>query len=126
MTTELEQEFFKTFEIKKLKYYWCKRFDRTSIADCNGIKKPEIHCAKCENGYIKEYYYPEITDSKLLEMICIMNKHIHKHNEFALCPVAGENLEEVKNYMLRLFNFNQPLLEKIFIQEIQQLFKGEE
>lgn len=112
MTTELEQEFFKVFGIKPipLELYG------------NWLIKGSI----AENDKGEKVVYPEITDRKLLEMICIMNKHIHKHNEIALCPIAGESREEIKNYMLRLLNFNQPLLEKIFIKEIQQLFKEEE
>ena len=104
---EIEEQFFKVFGIEE--QCICPYFQGKK--DCNEKNR---------------YKYPEITDRKLLEMICIMNKHIHKHDEYALCPVAGENLEEVKNYMLRLFNVNQPLLEKNFIQEIRQLFKGEE
>ncbi|MBE7084241.1 MAG: hypothetical protein E7373_06560 [Clostridiales bacterium] len=110
MTNELEEQFFRTFGIEPKIY----KTDGRDIDDNGDV------CS----WYIEEVY-PEITDRKLLEMICIMNKHIHKHNEYALCPVAGEILEEVKNHMLRLFNFNQPLLEKNFIQEIQQLFKEE-
>ena len=113
MTTELEQEFFKVFGIEpKRNCYW----SNISCKDCN---------EDCVNFYTKPKY-PKITDHKLLEMICIMNKHIHKHNEESLCPIAGESRNEIKNYMLRLLNFNQPLLEKIFIKEIQQLFKEEE
>ena len=73
MTTELEQEFFNTFGIEPEFGYWCKKFDETNIADCNGIKELSNKCAKCENGYIKYKYYPVITAEKLLEMICIWN-----------------------------------------------------
>ena len=112
MTTKLEQEFFNVFGIEPIPIksygYW---LIKGSIA---------------ENDKGEKVVYPEITDRKLLEMICIMNKHIHKNNENALCPIAGKSREEIKNYMLRLLNFNQPLLEKNFIKEIQQLFKGEQ
>ena len=73
MTTELEQEFFRAFGIEPEFGYWCKRFDETNIADCNGIKEPSNKCAKCENGYIKYKFYPVITAEKLLQMICIYN-----------------------------------------------------
>ena len=120
MTTELEEQFYKTFGIEP------KWKDKR-------VKNIKTYYTEEQAQYLREttknrniqLCYPKITAEKLLEMICIMNKHIHKHNEFALCPVAGENLEEVKNYMLRLFNFNKTLLEKNFIQEIQQLFKEE-
>ena len=75
MTTELEQEFYKVFGIKPEFGYWCKIFDETNIADCNGIKEPSNKCAKCENGYIKYKFYPVITAEKLLEMICILNSY---------------------------------------------------
>ena len=103
MTTELEQEFYVTFGIEPK----------------NKCGKDLVYpnCLNPECGYDNCIYYqieyPEITAEKLLEMICIMNKHIHKHNENALCPIAGESYKEIKNYMLRLLNFSQPLLEKI-------------
>ena len=73
MTTQLEQEFYNTFGIEPEPKYWCKRFDETRVADCNGIQDPSTKCAKCENGYIKYRYYPVITAEKLLQMICIWN-----------------------------------------------------
>ena len=137
MTTELEKQFYKTFEIEPKYIDGCKLNDKyfadeqlqkeyKTLDDYMTFECPhqnEYCCSTCQYAYDCSEY-PEITWRKLLEMICIMNKHIHKHNEYALCPVAGEKLEEVKNYMLRLLNFNQPLLEKTFIKEIQQLFKG--
>lgn len=51
MTTELEQEFFKVFEIKKREHAFL-------FSEPDGSK----------------YYYPKITDRILLELICIAYK----------------------------------------------------
>ena len=113
MTSELEQKFYDTFGIKPEFGYWCKRFDETGIANCNGILDAKNKCAKCENGYIKCKYYPEITDRKLLEMICIINKS--KLNML----IDGVTIQEIKEKLLHKF-IN---LSVSFEKEIKQLFK---
>ena len=86
MTTKLKQEFFNVFGIEP-KYqdactvedkYWQNEelankygtFDMYMDAKCGN---QENCTTQCDCAYIKEIY-PEITDRKLLEMICIVVK----------------------------------------------------
>ena len=104
MTTELEQKFYDTFGIEKVK-------------DFN-------YC----NGGIVEYYlkYPEITDHKLLEMICILNETSYEILE-------AENIEDLKNEILEtcIKVYNTPIITSdgdeyentTIYDKIQQLFK---
>ena len=107
MTTELEQEFFNVFGIEpiplELYGYW--------------LVKGTI-----ENGMV----YPEITDRKLLEMICILNE--------TTCEVlSAENIEDLKNEILEtcIKVYNTPILTSdgdeydnyAIYDKIQQLFK---
>lgn len=116
MTTKLEQEFYDTFGIEPKNVYWCKRFDETSIADCNGIKEPSKKCAKCENGYIKYRYYPPITDKVILELIIM---YLQINNLYKYYP----SIEDLKNDILKEFIVRGK--NKIIKQQIQQLFKEE-
>ena len=129
MTSELEQKFYDTFGIKPEFGYWCKRFDETGIANCNGILDAKNKCAKCENGYIKCKYYPEITSEKLLELICILN-------ETSCEALVAENTEDLKNEILEtcIKVYNTPIItsdgdeykDTAIYDKIQQLFKDEQ
>lgn len=140
MTTELEQEFFRVFGIEPEFGFWCKRFDETNIADCNGIKEASKKCAKCENGYIKYRYYPYITAEKLLEMedillrkhiqieYCFYNGIYYSSCTIALCNGKSKNKKDAFLEMLisiaenYLDNCDTDGEEEIF-KQIQQLFK---
>ena len=84
MTNELEKQFFDTFGIEpKLD---CKR--------CGAMNFALGQCAevKCEKTY------PQITDSILLELICIDNQeNVYK------CRPLTNNVEELKTYILEEF-----------------------
>ena len=106
MTTELEQEFYDTFGIEKIK-------------DFN-------YC----NGGIIEYYlkYPDITAEKLLEMICIYNEY-QNNCDYLVVPI---NIKTFKDDFLKIMikNVNDKYMNKYFCNdvnryktEIQQLFK---
>ena len=101
MTTELEQEFYSTF----------------------GIEEKE-NLNYTEKGFIEHTYnYPEISDHKLLEMLCILNKEaIYGYSDWGGNFVIGETIEELKESILTDCIRNKS---KIFNQ-IQHLFKGEE
>jgi len=102
MTTELEQEFFKVFEIEKK--CQCKNF--LNYADCF-----RIH-TECE-----EYSYPEITDRKLLEMICILSAY-----NYIFEDLKADDIEQLKEEIIKLF-FDYPLIAEEEKTNIQQLFK---
>lgn len=88
MTTELEQKFFRMFGIKP------KRQCYYSDTHCKN------HCNKdCVNFYMKPKY-PEITAEKLLEMICILNKHYAENFQCATMLV-GDTVEKIKECVLK-------------------------
>lgn len=120
MTTELEQEFFKAFGIEPKKQGYC---DWQSDCPYSDIKcGDDCPCWKYEN----ELKYPEITDRKLLKMICILN-------ETACEVLAAENIEDLKNEILEtcIKVYNTPILTSdgdeydndAIYDKIQQLFK---
>lgn len=102
MTTELEQEFFNVFGIE-LKIY---ETDGRDIDDNGDV------CS----WYIEEVY-PEITDRKLLEMICIAMKYKNTY-QFV------NGIEDLKEQTLKILISIKDMLS--IYTEIQQLFKEEE
>ena len=103
MTTELEKQFFETFEIEER---------------CETDK----HCC---NWLCDSYHYPQITDRHYLELLCIF------HNS-PIC-LGGVNLgsvELLKERLLASFiqtmNMNVHQARKDELKhQVQELFKGE-
>ena len=132
MTNEIEKTFFDTFDIKPCVRDWrqfnyaqvergLKIFpERQKLADEGYIKitvkmlnpRPENDCV-----YWEEYRYPQITDSRLLKLICILNK-------LRLVPAVNLrdfNYEDLKNTILRK---NVTILKNEFLNnEIKNEFK---
>ena len=108
MTAELEQEFFRCFGIE----HKCKR----GKIVCAG--RASNKCPTCQNNI-----YPEITDRKLLKLICTLNKEaIYGYSDWGGNFVIGETVEELKESILKdCIRDNS----KVF-KQIQQLFKEEE
>ena len=116
MTTELEKEFFKTFGIEPKIY----ETDGRDIDDNGDV------CS----WYIEEVY-PEITDRKLLEMICIYNS-FQNDEASLLIPFDINNVKDIALQVITksikdksLNNYYCNDVEKLKT-EIQQLFKEEE
>ena len=88
MITEIEQQFFDTFEIKP-KYKTCV------FKYCKNKKEYD-----CENCNDREWYYPQITDRILLELICILTKRYDYADQNWLTKC--DNAEALKVAVLRL------------------------
>ena len=103
MTTELEQEFFKVFGIEPIPIksygYW---LIKGSIA---------------ENDKGEKVVYPEISDRKLLEMICILSAY-----NYIFEDLKADDIEQLKEEIIKLF-FDYPLIAEEEKTKIQQLFK---
>lgn len=132
MTTELEQEFFKRFNIKPTFRYIVqselpiigtdrcrpvydltkKQFKNFALSRAKGYKLVEV---------VK--IYPKITDRKLLEMICILQgfKDISFNNLYfeKIEDLKNEVLSQIYKCKLKLHEFNAKQLQ----HQIQQLFK---
>lgn len=94
MTTELEQEFFKLFGIEP--YISCNTGfiahykGRSYVCDAKT-------CKKCKSN---KKVYPEITDRKLLEMICIYNStYTNGYTNYSL--LNERNVEKLKEQILK-------------------------
>lgn len=113
MTTELEQEFFNVFGIEPEE-------DRFCLWEC---KIPELENVPCQRKckYQRhDIYYPEITDRKLLEMICILSAY-----NYIFEDLKADDIEQLKEEIIKLF-FDYPLIAEEEKANIQQLFKEEE
>lgn len=127
MTTELEEQFFKVFgvepkmlcncEFKNLYDYRIEYGSDVCDYTESKIKEP---CKVCKKAKQKVPLYPEITDHKLLELICILNKEaIYGYSDWGGNFVIGETAEELKESILTDCIRNKS---KIF-KQIQQSFK---
>lgn len=97
MTNELEKQFFNTFGIdpKKQCYYWDCPYSTGNIVkdtpmnerDCNSCKNPD-----------KEIY-PQITDSILLKLICILSEW--KQYCISYNVIDAVNINTLKEDILR-------------------------
>ena len=109
MTTELEEEFFKLFGVEPIPIknygFWLIKGSIT------------------ENDKGEKVVYPEITDHKLLEMICVLSQW-DADNYY---QILANNIRDLKNEILNdCINFKQKLKNKYFDAQVQQLFKGGE
>lgn len=142
MTTELEQEFFKTFGIEPKCIDGCKvedeYWDNEELANKYGTFDiyMDAKCGNQENcttlckcAYTKEVY-PEITDRILLELICILNKFIILNFlAIELKKLKDEILEECIRCMTTPFwnNSKGEQNRKELKHQVQSLFReGEE
>lgn len=116
MTTELEQEFFKVFGIEK------------SSKNCPMLDKNNCIFVPSECNY---YQYPEITDRKLLEMICLIADICNYSGD--VFDIEQNSINELKKFILHfLINYMKTEHTDTFYKNdevkicVQQLFKGKE
>ena len=110
--TEIEEEFFKAFNIAKTS------FDFT----CHCNKKRllgRFACLECDNEAKKEInVYPKITDRILLEMICIVTRYMNEICQFdSVDELKKATLEELI-MLVEDDNFHEKCYE-----DVQSLFE---
>lgn len=112
MTTENEKQFFDTFGIEP-KYKIC------IFKYCKN--KEEYDCENCND---REWHYPQITDSILLQLICICS-------QYGFCS-AARNIKDLKIKILKRLsklkknlknNYEQQDCHDAFVRKIRKLFK---
>lgn len=125
MTTDLEKQFFSTFGIEP----------RACIASCS--KCQHYSYDYCLSGYctldsdydncgVAEKQYPQIGDSILLELICMLSEwRTYLHSDYT---VKADNVSSLKEYILKdfleLFKWYEfKKCEKGIKQQVQALFK---
>lgn len=131
MTTEIEKQFFDTFGIKPKLNRPCEHLLQNKYCDedkpCRDTYfEPFPYCVGidyCKKDYkFQKWEYPQITDRKLLELICIdFNENPYK------CRGGESSVDEIKERVLSDFihEFENDLFrdkEEIKYQ-VQELFK---
>lgn len=108
MATKLETRFFETFNISK--DLPCKRCGAKNFALGQCM---EVNC---------EPTYPEITDTRLLKLICYLSRY-----NLTLVPeyVCFKTIEALKEHILRcsmkfISSDSKPML---YVQDIQKIFE---
>ena len=89
MITDIEKQFFETFGIKPRSYLLC-----TSCWDCIDAQP----CEQCHYGKLIEDEYPQITDSILLKLICILTCYYLDERE--PYEITSINMEQLKHQVL--------------------------
>ena len=108
MTDELTKTFFDTFGIEPRYEDACtvedEYWNNEELANEYGTFDQYMNCkcgnqenctTECSCAYQREVY-PQISDSILLELICIKNKEL-----ISIVQIKGNNLEELKSYILQ-------------------------
>ena len=86
MTTEIEKTFFDTFGIEPEEEKYC-------LWECKEPSLEHVPCNKECEYQRHDIYYPEITDRRLLELICI-------HIKYLTFGILSHNVEKLKNEIL--------------------------
>ena len=95
MTNELEKTFFDTFGIEPKEEKYC-------LWECKEPSLEHVPCNKECKYQRHDIYYPQITDSILLELICICS-------QYGFCPTV-RNIKDLKLKVLkRLFKLKKNL-----------------
>lgn len=104
MTTDIEKQFFDTFNIEKKQ------------VDCGQLLR--LDCEDCKTCKYSVYEYPEITDRILLELICVLTK-----SKAMLPIICSENTQDLKDEILWDLIKAQTQFKKEIKQQVQALFK---
>ena len=119
MKNELEEQFFKVFGIKPIRYIvdigqWdCETNSRKSLITDISIDYYDKHFKNNNLTPLKGVVYPEITDRKLLEMICILSGWRFNDVQDLEETILEDCIKTAKRLSLN----------SVFANQIQQLFK---
>lgn len=123
MTTELEEQFFKVFGIESKWQYKVQQFCHFYYCDKKAILENAYLFKERKTCKVKgvKKAYPEITDRRLLEMICIFSQHCNfgRWNKYAM-----HSIDDFKYIMLsQLIEYQNKRYTYGIKEKIQQLFK---
>lgn len=128
MITELEQEFFKVFGIKPYCVRSCTAcYLEQGIDAWEKFNCENTDCDKCEHDK-SIWEYPEITDRKLLNMICLIADICNYSGD--VFDIEQNSINELKKFILHfLINYMKTEHTDTFYKNdevkicVQQLFK---
>ena len=108
MTTELEKQFFDTFGIEPHKVY---------------PPQDELFGSREEMTEFFEEAYPQITDSILLELICLISQHITYIDTIE----KFKTVEELKTLILEevIYQYKHYGTKNTIKHQVQAIFEGE-
>ena len=129
MVTELEKQFFDTFGIEPAYFYECSYKDKLDFGlnpsdDECPAKTSNIRCDACNLGKKVLVGYRVITDSILLELICLLSAYfsLEQENWFRKCT----SIKELKDWVLKAFiEVEKRSMSIIPRYQVQALFKEE-
>ena len=129
MTTDLEKQFFSTFGIEPAYFYECSYKDKLDFGlnpsdDECPAKTSNIRCDACNLGKKVLVGYQAITDSILLELICLLSAYfsLEQENWFRKCT----SIKELKDWVLKAFiEVEKRSISIIPRYQVQALFKEE-
>lgn len=104
MTTDLKKQFFDTFGIEAK----CETRAEHRKHECYGM----VDCDECASAI-----YPQITDSILLELICILSKY--QKDRGSLLEIDEISLNEIKEEILEMLIYRVDGCK----HQVQALFK---
>lgn len=127
MTTDLEKQFFDTFGIGPAYFYECSYKDKLDFGlnpsdDECPAKTSNIRCDACNLGKKVLVGYQAITDSILLELICLLSAYfsLEQENWFRKCT----SIKELKDWVLKAFiEVEKQSMSIIPRYQVQALFK---
>lgn len=103
MTSKLEKQFFDTFGIEPITTYSCYEYytyERNVDIWGEHCEKYVKDGGKCDDCNYKKFIrdYPQITDSILLELICILSRwHLDEREPYEIISI---NIKQLKNQIL--------------------------
>lgn len=122
MATKFEEQFFKCFGIEPIQLNKCSYVNLRNLGleygtdICLHIEDETITCDNCKNNRDGELLYPPITDTILLDLICILNIRITAYDaEYRWC----KNRAKLKDVILRDCIYNKELIQT----EVRKLFE---
>lgn len=104
MTNELEKQFFQCFGIEQKEHKECQ---------CDYLNCPNPDIEECEECYYYKTYkfdYPQISDSILLELICILSRH---------AKIGHYTMDGLKRQLLNLAIIHK----KNILEQVRALFE---
>ena len=137
MLTELEKEFFKVFGVEPIKYilplgqnfYWQDGSRIMQEAEYKMFKIIENDLTEEDKKLVK-FIYPEITDRRLLQLLCIYND-MQDCIDLCITPCKYEDTKEMTLQVLidektNITDYEKGTYMDVMTKQIQQLFKEKE
>ena len=117
MTNKLEKQFFETFGIEPREEKYC-------LWECKEPSLEHVPCNKECEYQRHNIYYPEITDRRLLELICIANEQDTYPSTTNMNNIKARTLKMLLGALqFSLIYTESPNRRRLFIKRVRTLFE---